>query len=111
AGNLIEISVREISPLLPDLALEILPASFDTIPIHRFLPNAGCGNRWLLPLIEPPRQKLVPTCPLPLACKQNLRWFPLYVCAPNFQARSSAGTRRSRTASYWRTIARPRERA
>ncbi len=34
AGDLIKIVVSEFAPLLLDLALELLPVSFDAIPIH-----------------------------------------------------------------------------
>jgi hypothetical protein len=34
AGDLIDLIVGELSPLLPDLAFELLPVSFDSIPVH-----------------------------------------------------------------------------
>jgi hypothetical protein len=34
AGNLIEIVIRKIAPLLLDLALQLLPVSLNAIPIH-----------------------------------------------------------------------------
>src|SRR5215831_19373147 len=34
AGDFVEIIVREMAPLLLDLAFELLPVSFNAIPIH-----------------------------------------------------------------------------
>ena len=36
-GNPVQIVVSEIAPLFLDLSLELLPISFDAIPIHFFL--------------------------------------------------------------------------
>src|SRR5580704_4913224 len=37
AGNLVEIIIRKMTPLLLDLAFELFPVSFNAIPIHRKL--------------------------------------------------------------------------
>src|ERR1700730_2759631 len=42
AGDFVEIVIRKMTPLLLDLALELLPVSFDAIPIH-------CKLLWLGP--------------------------------------------------------------
>jgi hypothetical protein len=34
AGNFVEIIIGKMTPLLLDLAFELLPVSFDAIPIH-----------------------------------------------------------------------------
>jgi hypothetical protein len=36
-GNPVQIVVSEIAPLFLDLSLELLPISFDAIPLHFFL--------------------------------------------------------------------------
>src|SRR5205807_3909457 len=49
AGNFVEIVVRQVAPLLLDLAFELFPVSFDAIPIHcKFLSFPRCGNVWPL---------------------------------------------------------------
>src|ERR1700738_1856563 len=40
AGDLVEIIIRKMTPLLLDLALELFPVSFNAIPIH-------CKLLWL----------------------------------------------------------------
>jgi hypothetical protein len=37
AFNAIQIVVREFSPLLLNLAAELLPLAFDSVPVHRFV--------------------------------------------------------------------------
>jgi hypothetical protein len=45
AGNFVEILIREMTPLLLDLAFELLPVSFDAIPIHsKLLSFQRCDN-------------------------------------------------------------------
>src|SRR5580700_2564134 len=39
-----QIIVGELTPLLLDLALGLLPVSFDAVPVHRNLHMYGCGS-------------------------------------------------------------------
>jgi hypothetical protein len=48
AGNFVEIVIRKMTPLLLDLAFELLPVAFDAIPIHcKLLLFQRRGKLWL----------------------------------------------------------------
>src|ERR1700730_12675407 len=59
AGNLVEIIIRKMTPLLLDLAFELFPVSFNPIPIH-------CT------LLSKPRQRWAAPCALTV---KERRWF------------------------------------
>src|SRR5262245_46385234 len=58
-GNFVEIVVGKFTPLLLDFSFQLLPVSFDDIPIHcKLLSLLSCKmgcNVWLLPICIPKR--------------------------------------------------------